>query len=882
MIDRKYSPIEVEANWYDIWEKNGYFIADNKSDKKTFSIILPPPNVTGVLHIGHVLNISIADSIIRWKRMSGYSTLWMPGMDHAGIATQNMVERMLAESNLKKEDLGKEKFIEKTWEWKEQYGGIITKQFRKIGASLDWSRERFTMDDVSSKAVREIFKKLYDDNLIYKGEYIVNWCPRCETALADDEIEHENKNGHIWHIKYKLADCDEYIEIATTRPETMLGDTAVAVNPNDERYKKYIGKNVILPLVNKEIPIIADDYVDMEFGTGVVKITPAHDPNDFEVFKRHNIEIINIFDKNAKINENGLKYKGLDRFEARKQIVKDLEELNLLVDIKNHNNSVGHCYRCNTIVEPRVSKQWFVDMKKLAERALDVVKEKEIEITPKRWEKVYYNWLENIRDWCISRQIWWGHRIPAYYTENGDLIVETSYEKAKEKALKEYGYAGELKQEEDVLDTWFSSALWPFSTMGWPEKTDDLEKFFPTNLMITGADILFFWVARMIMTSLYATNKIPFSKVYLHGIVRDSLGRKMSKTLKNSPDTLKLIDEHGIDAIRFSILYNTSVGQDVLFDEKMIEMGSNFANKLWNASKFVLSNLDGFDRNTKYDELTLKLEDKYILSKLNNTIKEINNHLEKYDIDVAVKATYEFFKTEFCDWYVEIAKTRVYNSTDENDKKTSQYVLRYVLDESLRLLHPYMPFITEEIWQNVRLNDDENSIMISKFPVYRKEFEFFKEEETFEFLKSVVVAIRNIRAEANVSMSKPVEIIYKATEENEKIICENMKILEKLTNTTKSSNFNDVKVPELSGFRLAQTTEIYIPLDKFLDKEKELQKLNKEKEKIETELNRVLNKLNNENFISKAPKNVIEKEERIKSELVEKLEKINENIEKYR
>lgn len=881
ILDRKYNPNEIESKIYNNWESKGYFEAKN-TEKEPFTIILPPPNVTGKLHMGHVLDGTIQDTIIRWKRMSGYEALWMPGMDHAGIATQNVVEKMLAKEGLTKEEIGKEEFVKKVWEWKEEYGGTIEKQLRRLGASLDWSKKRFTMDDVSSKAVRTIFKKLYDDKLIYKAEYIVNWCPRCKTALADDEVEHQEKDSFIWHIRYNIEGTDEYLIVATTRPETMLGDTGVAVNPNDDRYKHLVGKNAILPLVDRKIPIVADSYVDMEFGTGVVKMTPAHDPNDFEVARRCNLEILNVFTEDAKINENGGKYEGYDRFEARNIIVEDLKKLGYLVDIKPHKNSVGECYRCHTVIEPRVSKQWFVDMKTLAKRALEVVRNSEIEIDPKRWEKVYYNWLENIRDWCISRQIWWGHRIPAYYTKTGEMIVAENLELAKQEAIDKYAYVDELYQEEDVLDTWFSSALWPFSTLGWPNDTKELEKFFPTNVLVTGADILFFWVARMIMMSLYATDKIPFKDVLLHGIVRDEIGRKMSKSLGNSPDTIKLLDTYGADAIRFSFLYNTSKGQDIHFSEKMLELGSNFANKVWNASKFVISNLEGFDYNTKYEEINLKIEDKYILTKLNQSIVEIDKYLTNYDLDMAVKSTYEFFKTEFCDWYVEIAKTRVYGNLDENDKKTAQYVLRYVLDRSLKLLHPYMPFVTEEIWQEIRLSSDASSIMIAEFPKYKENEVFVEVINKFDDIKEVIVAIRNIRAEAGVSISKPIEIIIKSTDDNIKMIKENYKILEKLTNVKNIYDSSEKEIPELSGFRLANTIEVFVPLMEFMDKEKELAKLEKEKEKINLEYQRVINKLNNEQFISKAPKVVIDKENKIKEELEEKLEKIEQNMKMFR
>ena len=881
-LSKTYSPREIEDKWYKIWEERGYFNAQHNSEKPGYSIVIPPPNVTGILHMGHMLNNAIQDTIIRYKRMTGFEALWMPGMDHAGIATQNKVERMLADQGTSKEEIGREEFLKKTWEWKEKHGGLITKQLRKLGVSLDWDRERFTMDEGLSEAVKEVFIKLYNEGLIYRGEYIVNWCPKDKTALADDEVDHEEKNGKIWEIRYPVKDSDEVFVIATTRPETMLGDTGVAVNPNDERYKHLIGKTVILPLMNREIPIVADEYVDMEFGTGVVKMTPSHDPNDFEVAKRTGLEFLNIFTEDAHINENGGKYQGLERFAARKAILADLEEQGLLVGVKEHKNAVGHCYRCGTIIEPRVSTQWFVKMEPLAKRALEVVKNGQVQITPKRWEKVYYNWLENIRDWTISRQIWWGHRIPAYYAPDGTVFVAKNLEEAQAQAKEKFGESVTLREETDVLDTWFSSALWPFSTLGWPEKTPELEKFFPTNALVTGADILFFWVARMVMMSLYITDEIPFNYVYLHGIIRDEKGRKMSKSLGNSPDPLDLIDKYGADAIRFSFLYNTSQGQDIHFSEKLLEMGSTFANKVWNASRFVLSNLEDFDTSTTIDKIELKLEDKWILRKELKAIKAISEYMENYELDNAAKVAYEFFRGDFCDWYVEIAKTRVYGVEAGVDKVTAQWVLRHVLENGLKLLHPFMPFITEEIWQ--KLGIEGESIMISQLPKVTEneinEIDIMVEKE-FEFLKEIVSAIRNIRGEANVSPAKKIEVIFKTANENEKTILENnAKILDKLANVEKYE-FN-IEIPKLVGFKLVETTEIYIPLADLIDKEKEIAKLEKDIEKTQKELDRVLGKLSNEAFVSKAPQAVIDKENTIKEELETKIAKFKESINLYK
>lgn len=749
----KYIPIDIEQKWYKIWEENKYFKPIGDENRPSFTIVIPPPNVTGVLHMGHVLNNTIQDVIIRYKRMCGYDTLWQTGTDHAGIATQNVVEKLIAKDGLKKEDLGYDKFIEKVWEWKHKHGNIITKQQRRIGNSVDWDRERFTMDEGLSEAVKETFVKLYNDGLIYRGEYIVNWCPRCKTALADDEINHEEKDSNIWEIKYPIKDSNEFLIVATTRPETMLGDTGIAVNPNDERYKHLIGKKAILPLVNRELIIVGDEYVDVEFGTGVVKMTPAHDPNDFKIGKKNNLEILNIFTEDAKVNSKGLKYEGLDRFEARKEILKDLEKNGYLVNIKKHVHNVGHCYRCDTIIEPRVSDQWFIKMKPLAEKALEVVKNGEIKLTPKKMEKRYYSWLENIRDWCISRQIWWGHKIPAYYTEDNEVFVAKSLEEANQLVFNKYGEYKKLRQETDVLDTWFSSSLWPFSTMGWPEKTKDLERYFPTDVLVTGDDIIFFWVARMIMMSLYFENKIPFKEVYFTGIIRDEIGRKMSKSLGNAPDTLEILDKYGADAVRFCFMYNTSQGQDIFFKNELIEMGSNFANKVWNASKFVISNLEDFDTNVSVLDLEFKLEDAWILSKLQMAAKKVNENMQEYIIDSSAKVVYEFFKNDFCDWYLEIAKTRIYGIEKGNvDKLTAQWILRHVLDNALKLLHPFMPFITEEIWQNIKLSGE--SIMLDYYPQEDKNLIDKKSITDFEYLKESITAIRNIRAENNISPSK--------------------------------------------------------------------------------------------------------------------------------
>ena len=880
-LNKTYSPKEIEDKWYKTWEEKKYFAAKVEEGKDNYSIVIPPPNVTGILHMGHVLNNSIQDTLIRWKRMSGNNTLWMPGTDHAGIATQNRVERRLAESGLKKEDLGREKFIAETWQWKEEHGGIITNQLRKLGASLDWDRERFTMDEGLSESVKEIFIKLYNDGLIYQGEYMVNWCPRCGTALADDEVEHKDKVGKIWEIKYPIEGTEEFLIVATTRPETMLGDTGVAVNPNDERYKNLVGKNVILPLMNRPIPIVADEYVDMEFGTGVVKMTPAHDPNDFAVAERTGLATINILTPDAKINENGGKYVGMDRFEARKLILSDLAELDLLVSTKDHNHAVGECYRCETVIEPRVSKQWFVKMKPLAEKALEVVRNGQIEIKPKRWEKVYYNWLDNIRDWCISRQIWWGHRIPAYYGPDNHIFVAKNDEEAKAQAFKHYGKEVELRQEEDVLDTWFSSALWPFSTMGWPEKTKELEAFYPTSVIVTGADILFFWIARMVMMGMYEMKEIPFKTVYLHGIVRDEQGRKMSKSLGNSPDPLDLIETYGADAIRFTMLYNTSQGQDVHFSEKLIEMGRNFANKIWNVSRFVLMNLEGFDiKSVNKDELDFQLVDKWIYSRLNETIQTLNNKLESHTLDEGAKAVYEFLRGDFCDWYVEIAKSRLYNSDDVVAKKTAQYVLWNILEQGLKLLHPFMPFLTEEIWQ--KLGAEGETIMLSEFPKFDQTKVDTVSENAFIYVQELVSAIRNIRAEMNVSPAKAIHLVLKSADEIELETLEaNKGFLCSLAKVEKLEFGKDIVKPEGAGFRVAGKTEVYVPLADLLDVEAEIAKIKPQIEKIKKDLEKVQSKLADERFTSKAPAHILDRERKIEAEYLDKLNKLEENLKAF-
>ena len=867
-LDKTYEPKSVESRLYDFWQKNGYFHAEPDKSKKPYTIVMPPPNITGQLHMGHALDNTLQDILTRFRRMQGYCTLWLPGTDHASIATEAKIVAAMAEEGVTKGDLGRDGFLERAWEWKKVYGGRITEQLRKMGSSCDWSRERFTMDEGCSKAVKEVFVNLYNKGLIYRGERIINWCPHCKTSISDAEVEYTEQDGFFWHLRYPLTDGSGFIELATTRPETLLGDTAVAVHPDDERYKALVGKTLTLPLVGREIPIVADSYVDPEFGTGVVKITPAHDPNDFEVGLRHNLEVITVLDDGAVINENGGKYQGLDRYEARKRIVEDLEKGGFLVRVEPHAHNVGECYRCHTTVEPRVSRQWFVKMEPLAKPAIEAVKTGETKFIPERFEKTYFHWMENIRDWCISRQLWWGHRIPVWYCDDcGETVV------TKEDSVDTCPKCGghHLTQDPDTLDTWFSSALWPFSTLGWPEKTDELEYFYPTSTLVTGYDIIFFWVARMIFSGVEHMGKAPFDTVFIHGIVRDAQGRKMSKSLGNGIDPLLEIDKYGADALRFTLATGNSPGNDMRYTPEKVEASRNFANKLWNAARFVLMNLDD-NEPAPYIPEGLALEDKWILSIYNRVVKEVTDNLEKFELGIAVQKLYDFIWDVFCDWYIELAKARL-TGEDEQAKKTARGVLCYVLSGTLKLLHPFMPFITEEIWQT--LPHEGETIMLASFPEYSESLNFAAEETEFSRVMEAVRAVRSRRAEMNVPASKKAEV-YIATAHTD-----TFKTCAVFFNRLASAS--EVKVAgewDMAGAVSIVTSDakIYIPMDQLIDFEAEKKRLEKEKAETEKLLAGVMAKLNNEAFVSRAPKNIVDNQREAAERLNKKLSLIDESM----
>ena len=868
-LEKTYDPAGVEERLYKMWTENGYFHAEIDPDKEPYTIVIPPPNVTGQLHMGHALDETLQDILIRYKRMQGYSALWVPGTDHAGIATQIKVEENLrVNEGLTRYDLGREKFLERVWEWKNLYGDRIINQLKKIGSSCDWDRLRFTMDEGCSKAVKEVFINLYNKGLIYQGSRIINWCPHCITALSDAEVEHAEQAGHFWHIKYPVKDSDEVVIIATTRPETLLGDTAVAVNPNDERYTHLIGKTLILPLVGREIPVIADDYVDKEFGTGCVKITPAHDPNDFEVGLRHNLEQIKVLNDDATINELGGKYQGMDRYEARKAMVADLEKEGLLVKVEEHTHNVGQCYRCGTTVEPIISKQWFVKMKPLAHPAIDAVTNKETQFVPEHFEKVYFHWLENIRDWCISRQLWWGHRIPAFYCDKCSEMVVTKEDSAVCPKCGE-----KMRQDPDTLDTWFSSALWPFSTLGWPDKTPDLEYFYPTSTLVTGYDIIPFWVMRMMFSGIEHTGEVPFKHVFIHGLVRDSQGRKMSKSLGNGIDPLEIIDKYGADALRFTLATGNAPGNDMRFYIERVEANRNFANKIWNAARFTLMNLE-IEENKLPAKDKLQLEDKWILSKYNSLVAEVTNNLDKFELGIAVSKLYDFLWSNFCDWYIELVKPRLFDKENPT-RETAEYVLCYVLSGTMQLLHPFMPFITEEIWQH--LPHEGESIMISRFPVYDKALDFAEDEKTMEAVMKAVSGIRNRRAEMNVPPSKKSKVIV--VTKDTKTYNNSKQFFEKLASASEVEVLPDKEGIDSKAVNIVvDGAEIFLPLEELVDKDKELERLNKEKKQLEGEIKRVEGKLNNKGFVSKAPQKLIEEEKAKGIKYREMLEKVLESI----
>ncbi len=871
-LDKIYNPAEVEDRLYSQWVEKGYFTPEVDSEKEPFTIVIPPPNVTGQLHMGHAMDETLQDILIRYKRMAGYAALWVPGTDHAGIATQIKVEEQLRkEEGLTRYDLGREAFTQRVWDWKHQYGTRIINQLKKLGSSCDWTRERFTMDENLSKAVKEVFVTLYEKGLIYQGERIINWCPRCITALSDAEVEYAEQNGAFWHIRYPVKDSDESFVIATTRPETLLGDTAVAVHPEDERYAHLVGKTLILPLVNREIPIVADEYVDKEFGTGAVKITPAHDPNDFEVGARHNLPIIKVLDDNACINENGGKYKGLDRYEARREIVKDLEEQGFLVKIEDHVHNVGQCYRCGTTVEPITSKQWFVKMGPLAEKALEVVKDGTIKFVPDRFSKTYTNWMENVHDWCISRQLWWGHRIPAYYC---DACGETVVSREDVTVCPKCG--APMRQDEDVLDTWFSSALWPFSTLGWPDKTADLDYFYPTSVLVTGYDIIFFWVARMIFSAMEHMGKEPFKHVLIHGLVRDSQGRKMSKSLGNGVDPLEVIAKYGADALRFTLATGNSPGNDMRYSDERVEASRNFANKIWNASRFVLMNLTVNERKVP-DASELMLEDKWILHKYNQVVHEVTDNLDRFELGIAVSKLYDFIWDEFCDWYIELIKPRLYDE-DCPSNKTAQYVLSYVLTGALELLHPFMPFITEEIWQ--KLPHEGESIVISQWPKFSAELHFPAEAADMELVKDALKAVRNQRSEMNIPPSKKAKVFIKTDKPD--VFRQGTVFFEKLASASEAIVEGADFVPPANAVScVVEGAQIFMPLDDLVDKAKELERLTKEKERLLGEIKRVEGKLNNQGFVAKAPAQVVEEERKKEAKYREMLEKVEESMKLY-
>ncbi|WP_418568409.1 valine--tRNA ligase [Hominenteromicrobium sp.] len=868
-LAKAYEPKEVEDRIYDFWMKGKYFHAEVDPKKKPYTIVIPPPNITGQLHLGHAMDETLQDTLIRWRRMQGYSALWLPGTDHASIATEAKIVEAMRKEGITKEEIGREKFLERAWAWKDQYGGRIVEQLKKLGSSCDWDRLRFTMDEGCNKAVNHVFKKLYDKGLIYRGERIINWCPHCKTSISDAEVVFEEKEGSFWHLRYPLSDGSGYIELATTRPETMLGDTAVAVHPDDERYKALVGKTVILPLVNKEIPIIADSYVEQDFGTGVVKITPAHDPNDFEVGLRHNLPVINVMDDGGVINENGGKYAGMPALEARKQIVKDLDEAGFLIKIEPIKHNVGTCYRCGTVVEPRVSTQWFVKMEPLAKPAIDAVKDGDIRFIPERMDKVYYNWMENIKDWCISRQLWWGHQIPAWYCECGETIVSETVPTVCPKCGGTH-----LTRDPDTLDTWFSSALWPFSTLGWPDNTEELKYFYPTNTLVTGYDIIFFWVARMIFSGLEHMGEVPFNTVFFHGLIRDAQGRKMSKSLGNGVDPLDVISVYGADALRFTLVTGNSPGNDLRFSEEKVSASRNFANKIWNAARFILMNIEGKDIDCALPK-KLYTSDKWILNRFNNVTAAVTENLEKFELGMAVSKLYDFIWDDFCDWYIELAKIRM-NGADEESADSARRVLVWTMSNTLKLLHPFMPYITEEIWQT--LPHDGEALIVAKWPEYDEALSFPQEAKNLENVMALIRAIRTRRNEMNVPPSKKAHIYIDTA--HPAPYEEVSEFIARLAYGSK------VEIGTGFGVQGAVTAvtddaKALLPMDDLVDKAAETARLNKELANAQKQLDTVKAKLANEKFTSKAPQNVIDGVKANGEKLEAKIKLILETLESY-
>ena len=875
-LSKTYNPKDFESRLYSEWVEKGYFKSSPNPNKKPFTIMLPPPNITGQLHMGHALDHTLQDILIRWKRMDGYEALWQPGTDHASIATEvKVVERIREQEGKTKYELGREEFLNRAMDWRNEFGRKIVDQMKQLGDSCDWDRERFTMDEGCNEAVTEFFVKLYEKGQIYRGNRIINWCPDCKTTLSDAEVEHEEHEGKFYHIKYPIAGSDEFLEIATTRPETMLGDTGIAVNPEDERYKHLVGKHAILPLLGRELIIVADDYVDLEFGTGAVKMTPAHDPNDYEVGQRHNLEQINVMNEDGTMNKLAGKYEGMDRYECRKQLIADLDEAGYLIAIKDHNHNVGSCYRCHTVIEPRLSDQWFVKMDELAKPAIDILKKQELKFVPDKFDKTYLQWLENIRDWCISRQLWWGHQIPAYYCQDcGEVVVAKSMPDACKCGCTN------LKQDEDVLDTWFSSALWPFSTLGWPNNTEELNYYYPTSVLVTGYDIIFFWVVRMAFAGMFCMNEKPFEHVLIHGLVRDSQGRKMSKSLGNGIDPLEVIDQYGADALRFMLATGNSPGNDMRFYMERVEAARNFANKLWNASRFVFMNIDteimeGVTRESV--EANLTLADKWIISRANNVVKEVSDNMDKFDLGIAAQKIYDFAWSEYCDWYIEIVKPRLY-SEDKEAKQTALYTLTYVLEKILKLLHPYMPFITEEIYTH--LPTVEGSIVIAQWPHYTESDNMAKEEDMMNLTMDGIRNIRNVRSEMNVPPSKKAKVIIVPTEEKKEAMEAGKDYFVTLSSASEVEIVADeTNIPEDAVSVVIDGVKIFIPLDELVDFAKEIERLSKEKAKLESEIKRVNGKLSNEGFVAKAPEALINAEKAKKEKFEEMIKSVVERLE---